>query len=36
MDFEEDRMTNQATVARTPGAKRAGAGEHCFELAKVK
>src|ERR1700676_3285777 len=28
-------MTSQTAVARTPGAKRAGAGEHCFELAKV-
>jgi quercetin dioxygenase-like cupin family protein len=28
-------MTNQSTVARTPGAKRAGAGEHHFELARL-
>ncbi len=30
----EEGMSEPA-VARTPGAKRAGAGEHCFELAKV-
>jgi quercetin dioxygenase-like cupin family protein len=28
-------MTDQTTVARTPGAKRAVAGEYCFELAKT-
>jgi quercetin dioxygenase-like cupin family protein len=28
-------MTDQITVARTPGAKRAGAGEHHFELARL-
>ena len=28
-------MPNEAAVARTPGAKRAGTGEHHFELAKV-
>ena len=28
-------MTAQAAVARTPGAKRAGEGEHVFDLAKV-
>jgi len=28
-------MTDQATAARTPGAKRAGPGEHVFDLAKV-
>jgi quercetin dioxygenase-like cupin family protein len=28
-------MASQQTVARTPGAKRAGAGEYLFELAKV-
>ena len=28
-------MTDTATAARTPGAKRAGPGEHLFELAKV-
>ena len=28
-------MSSQATVARTPGAKRAGAGEYVFDLAKV-
>ena len=26
---------SQAVVARTPGAKRAGAGEYVFDLAKV-
>jgi quercetin dioxygenase-like cupin family protein len=28
-------MPDEAANARTPGAKRAGAGEHHFELAKV-
>ena len=28
-------MAEQATVARTPGAKRAGPGEHVFDLARV-
>ena len=28
-------MADQSTMARTPGAKRAGAGEHHFELAKL-
>jgi quercetin dioxygenase-like cupin family protein len=28
-------MPNQAAVARTPGAKRAGPGEHLFDLAKL-
>lgn len=28
-------MTGQATAARTPGAKRAGAGEFVFDLGKV-
>ncbi len=28
-------MPDEAAIARTPGAKRAGAGEHHFELAKV-
>jgi len=28
-------MSSQPAVARTPGAKRAGAGEYLFELAKV-
>ena len=28
-------MPNQAAVARTPGAKRAGPGEYLFDLAKV-
>src|SRR6266571_4735695 len=28
-------MSKEAAVARTPGAKRAGPGEHHFELAKV-
>jgi mannose-6-phosphate isomerase-like protein (cupin superfamily) len=28
-------MSDQAPAARTPGAKRAGPGEHLFELAKV-
>ncbi|MDO8533322.1 MAG: cupin domain-containing protein [Xanthobacteraceae bacterium] len=28
-------MASQQAVARTPGAKRAGAGEYLFELAKV-
>lgn len=28
-------MPEQTTAARTPGAKRAGAGEHYFELAKL-
>ena len=28
-------MANPAPVARTPGAKRAGPGEHLFELAKL-
>lgn len=28
-------MTDQTTSARTPGAKRAGAGEHVFDLARV-
>jgi hypothetical protein len=28
-------MPDEAVIARTPGAKRAGAGEHHFELAKV-
>ena len=28
-------MSSQAAVARTPGAKRAGPGEHIFDLATV-
>jgi quercetin dioxygenase-like cupin family protein len=28
-------MSSQAAVARTPGAKRAGPGEHIFDLARV-
>jgi len=28
-------MADQAVVARTPGAKRAGAGEYLFDLTKV-
>ena len=28
-------MPDEAAIARTPGAKRAGGGEHHFELAKV-
>jgi mannose-6-phosphate isomerase-like protein (cupin superfamily) len=28
-------MPDEAVAARTPGAKRAGSGEHLFELAKV-
>ena len=28
-------MSNQAAVARTPGAKRAGPGEHLFDLATL-
>jgi len=28
-------MPDEAAIARTPGAKRAGSGEHHFELAKV-
>src|SRR5437868_6041722 len=28
-------MSSQAPVARTPGAKRAGAGEYIFDLARV-
>jgi hypothetical protein len=28
-------MPNQAAVARTPGAKRAGPGEHLFDLANL-
>ena len=28
-------MSNQAAVARTPGAKRAGTGEYVFDLAKI-
>jgi len=28
-------MSNQAPVARTPGAKRAGPGEYLFDLARV-
>ena len=28
-------MAEQATVARTPGAKRAGPGEYLFDLARV-
>jgi quercetin dioxygenase-like cupin family protein len=28
-------MAEQATTARTPGAKRAGAGEYVFDLAQV-
>ena len=28
-------MSSQAQIARTPGAKRAGPGEHVFDLAKV-
>jgi len=28
-------MSSQATMARTPGAKRAGAGEYLFDLARV-
>ena len=28
-------MSDQAAVARTPGAKRAGPGEYLFDLARV-
>ncbi len=28
-------MSQQTAVARTPGAKRAGAGEYVFDLAEV-
>jgi quercetin dioxygenase-like cupin family protein len=28
-------MSNEPAVARTPGAKRAGPGEHVFDLARV-
>jgi quercetin dioxygenase-like cupin family protein len=31
----EDIMSQQAALARTPGAKRAGAGEFVFDLAQV-
>jgi quercetin dioxygenase-like cupin family protein len=32
---EDISMANPAPAARTPGAKRAGPGEHAFELAKI-
>ena len=28
-------MSNEISTARTPGAKRAGPGEYCFDLAKI-
>jgi quercetin dioxygenase-like cupin family protein len=28
-------MSNEISAARTPGAKRAGPGEYCFDLAKI-
>src|SRR6266436_6276156 len=28
-------MSNEISAARTPGAKRAGSGEYCFDLAKI-
>src|SRR5215475_13870221 len=31
----EEPMSEQATAARTPGAKRAGPGEYLFDLARV-
>ena len=30
-----DNKTTQATIVRTPGAKRAGPGEYCFDMTEV-